>query len=168
MPIARKSAKSASKTPVKTAVAKPAAKKLAAKSAPPARKPTPKVSPLAGKAVEAYLAKIDPDMATLVQALRPLIKAAAPEAAEVVKWAQPVYEINGPFAYIRAFTKYVSLGFWRGATLPSGAGILEGDGDRMRHLKLRSAADIKPDLISALVQEAVALNRKIGDPTQGN
>ncbi|MEO6061482.1 MAG: DUF1801 domain-containing protein [Thermoflexales bacterium] len=162
MPIVRKSAKSAGKTPIKKAPAKPAAKKPAAK------RTTPKVSPLAGKAVEAYLAKIDPGMAALIQALRPLIKAAAPEAVEVVKWAQPVYEINGPFAYIRAFTHYVSLGFWRGATLPSGASILEGDGDRMRHLKLRSAADIKPDLISALVREAVALNRKIGDPTQGN
>ena len=162
MPIARKTAKSASKTPIKKAPAKPAARK------PAARRTTPKVSPLAGQAVEAYLAKIDPGMAAIIQALRSLIKTAAPEAAEVVKWAQPGYEINGPFAYIRAFTNYVSLGFWRGATLPSGAGILAGDGDRMRHMKFRSAADIKPDLISALVREAVALNRKIGDPTQGN
>lgn len=39
----------------------------------------------------------------IVQSLRRLVLTAAPKAKESSKWAPPVYEDNGPFAYIKAF-----------------------------------------------------------------
>ena len=78
-----------------------------------------------------------------------------------------MFEQNGPLCWIKAHKAHVTLGFWRGLQLPSGAGVIEGSGQKMGHLKLRSAADLQPALIRKLVREAVALNREHGDPTKG-
>jgi len=50
---------------------------------------------------------IDGDGASI---LRQIVGSAAPKAKESVKWAQPVYEDNGPFAHIRTFTPPHSYG----------------------------------------------------------
>jgi hypothetical protein len=46
-------------------------------------------------------------------------------------------------------------------------GLLEGDGDKMRHIKIRALGDIKKGAITALVKQAVKLNREKGNPTRG-
>jgi hypothetical protein len=78
-----------------------------------------------------------------------------------------VYESGGPFAYIKAFGKSVNLGFWRGSEIRDPSGTLVGDGDRMRHVRLTSLADVRPDLVADWVRQAVELNRTKGDPTKG-
>ena len=44
---------------------------------------------------------------------------------------------DAPFAYADAFSAHASIGFFCGAMLEDPAGLLEGAGKRMRHLKLR-------------------------------
>ena len=46
---------------------------------------------------------------------------------------------DAPFPYVRAFSAHVNVGFFYGAFLDDRAGILEGAGRRMRHVKLRPA-----------------------------
>lgn len=104
--------------------------------------------------------------AEVVTALRQLIKQAAPKATESIKWAQPVYEDNGPFAFIQAHRQHVTFGFWRGAQMSDPRGILEGDGERMRHVKLASVADIRKTELQRMVREAVTMNQTLGDPTR--
>jgi hypothetical protein len=41
-----------------------------------------------------------------------------------------------PFGYVNAFKKHVNVGFFNGAALEDPAGLLEGTGKRMRHVKL--------------------------------
>src|SRR5690349_10031838 len=41
------------------------------------------------------------------------------------------------FAYVNVFRAHVNVGFFRGAALPDPAGLLEGTGRFMRHVKLR-------------------------------
>jgi hypothetical protein len=60
----------------------------------------------------------------------------------------------------------VSFGFWRGAELDDPDGHLEGEGDRMRHLKITGAADLKALPIEGFVKQAIALNGANGDPTR--
>ena len=128
---------------------------------------TAKVSPLKGVAVDEYVAKkLTPGQAEIVNALRQLIRAAAPAATESLKWGQPVYEENGPFAYIKPSKNHVTFGFWRGAELTDPKGRLEGDGDRMKHVKLASMADIRKSELQKFVKEALKLNREKGDPTK--
>jgi hypothetical protein len=116
--------------------------------------------------VDGYVAKLKPPQREIVEALRKLVREAAPGATEVFKWAQPVYEQNGPFAFIKAHANHVTFGFWRGVELDGGRGLLESGGRQMAHLKLRHPADVKKGELSRLVTEAVRLNLEKGDPTR--
>src|SRR5688572_11602772 len=49
---------------------------------------------------------------------------------------------DAAFGYVDAFTQHVNVGFFQGASLPDPAGLLEGSGKRMRHVKLRWGAPV--------------------------
>jgi hypothetical protein len=119
------------------------------------------------KTVDGYIDGLGGERGAIVATLREVIRTAAPEARETIKWAQPVYESGGPFAYIKAFGKSVNLGFWRGEEIRDPSGLLVGEGDRMRHVRLTSLAEVRPDLVADWVRQAVELNRTKGDPTKG-
>ncbi len=138
---------------------KPAAKKKA--PAPAKRKGGAKVS-----SVDGYVQTLPPLMQTIVNRLRSLVAAASPEAIEAFRWAQPVYEVNGPFAYLKAYKGYVNFGFWRGAALEAPEGLLEGEGTRMRHIQISALADIDDEQLKTLVRQAVLLNTRLGSPTR--
>lgn len=95
-----------------------------------------------------------------------LVRDAAPEATLSIKWAQPAFEQNGPFCYLRAFKNYVNLGFWRGASISTGKGILESSGEKMAHVKIATESDIRAKLFQSWAKEAVKLNQTEGDPTK--
>ena len=44
---------------------------------------------------------------------------------------------DAPFGYVNVFTAHVNVGFFQGAALPDPAGLLQGTGKFMRHVKLR-------------------------------
>ena len=119
-----------------------------------------------GKTVDGYVAGLAGWQAEVVSELRKIVRGAAPQATESIKWAQPVYEHNGPLAWIRAHKNHVNFGFWRGAELTDPQGLLEGEGDRMRHVKLSGVKDIRRKVFKDFVREALKLNRTRGDPTK--
>lgn len=121
---------------------------------------------MAASTIDAYAKDLDDWRGEVVRELDTLVRKAAPEATGTIKWAQPVYEQNGPFAYVKAFSSSVNFGFWRGTDLTDPEGALEGTGDRMRHVKIRSAEDVDLARFTAWVKEAVALNDTKGDPTK--
>ena len=121
---------------------------------------------MAASTIDAYAKGLDDWRGEVVRELDTLVRRAAPEATGTIKWAQPVYEQNGPFAYVKAFSSAVNFGFWRGTDLTDPEGALEGTGDRMRHVKIRSAEDVDLARFTAWVKEAVALNDTKGDPTK--
>jgi hypothetical protein len=116
--------------------------------------------------VEAYVASLDEPQAAIVRALRVLVRASVPDAVEVVKWAQPVYEKNGPFCYIKAFPRYVNLGFWRGASLSDPDGLVRRGGEKMGHVRITELDDVAERPLSQLVREAASLNARLGDPSR--
>ena len=118
------------------------------------------------KTVESYIAGLEDWQEEIVSQVRQIILEAAPEADESIKWAQPVYELNGPFAYIKAFKSSVNFGFWRGVDINDPGGLLQGSGEKMRHFKLTSLEDINASIFSDYVQQAVKLNLTKGDPTK--
>jgi hypothetical protein len=121
---------------------------------------------MAGQTVDSYAAKLSPAQREVVAALRALVRSAAPQATEAIKWAQPVYEDGGPFAYIKASKGHVTFGFWRGVELDAGSGRLETSGSKMAHVTLHTAGDINRSELTRLVKRAVQLNREKGDPTR--
>ncbi|KYK31625.1 MAG: hypothetical protein AYK22_02100 [Thermoplasmatales archaeon SG8-52-3] len=84
-----------------------------------------------------------------------------------IKWSQPVYEDeNGPFCFIKAHKNHVNIGFWRGAVMKDPKKLLEGDGVKMRHIKLTQDSIINKKDISDFVKQGLFLNKKLGDPTK--
>ncbi len=60
----------------------------------------------------------------------------------------------------------MTLGFWRGVELDAGRGMLDSSGSVMAHMKIRTVSEIDERRITALVKDAVRLNKEKGDPTQ--
>ena len=118
--------------------------------------------------VDEYIAGLGDWRGEVVSAVRDIIREAAPDAQETIKWAQPVYEKNGPLVYIKAFTNHVNFGFWRGVELADEAGILEGSGQKMRHIKLTGVQDIRERAFQDLIHQAVALNHSEGSATRAS
>jgi hypothetical protein len=122
------------------------------------------------RSIDDYVATLEPDQQAIVTALRALVREAAPEAKEAFKWAQPVWEFNGPACYVKAFRAATNFGFWRGAELAERVdheGLLLGDGGKMRHVKLTNVEEIRPEPLQRLIRAAVDLNQRFGDPTRG-
>ncbi|MGE3301679.1 MAG: DUF1801 domain-containing protein [Hyphomonadaceae bacterium] len=63
---------------------------------------------------------------------------------------------DAPFAYVNAFTAHANVGFYFGAVLPDPAGLLEGAGKRMRHVKLRPGVTLNEGALQALIAAAYA------------
>ncbi|HEU5057764.1 MAG TPA: DUF1801 domain-containing protein [Kofleriaceae bacterium] len=131
----------------------------------PARKTANKARPRAGKSVDAYVAGLDGWQAEAAQRLRDVVRSAAPSLVESIKWGQPVYEDNGPVCYFRSSADHITFGFWRGTELDDPDMRLEGDGDRMKHVKIHSADEVTGEALAGWVRQGVDLNRRYGNPT---
>lgn len=148
----RPSAASKSKTK------RPATSATSASSAKRSTRTTPKVSPLRGMSVDTWVTQRTSGwQKDVVNRLLAIARAAAPSGTFSIKWGQPVLEGKSPIAYMRPAKDHVTFGFWRGAELDDPDGVLEG-GDRMKHLKLASAAELDESQITKLVRAAVALD----------
>jgi hypothetical protein len=59
-----------------------------------------------------------------------------------------------PFGYVNVFTAHVNVGFFQGASLPDPAGLLQGNGKFMRHVKLRPETAANATALSRLIDAA--------------
>jgi hypothetical protein len=117
-----------------------------------------------------YLAALSGWREAAVKSLRKAVLAAVPKALEErLKWGHLVYFHNGPALLIRAEDSRVLFGFWRGKRLRDiEPGLKPGGKYEMATLELREGDKLPPGArVKALVKEAVALNRDLGDPTKG-
>ena len=83
------------------------------------------------------------------------------DVREVLHDDQPTVCIDdAAFAYVDAFTAHVNVGFFLGAELRDPAGLLEGAGKYMRHVKLRPDREIDAAALDALIRSAYADMRR--------
>lgn len=80
-----------------------------------------------------------------------------PDVTELLHDGHPTACIGeAAFAYVNAFTAHVDVGFYLGAGLHDPAGLLEGSGRFMRHVKSRPGAEPDAAALQALVEAAYA------------
>lgn len=82
------------------------------------------------------------------------MRACGADVRELLHDGHPIACVeDAAFAYVDAFSAHINVGFFHGADLDDPAGLLEGSGKRMRHLKLRwgqrADAAAVTDLIAA-------------------
>jgi hypothetical protein len=63
---------------------------------------------------------------------------------------------DAPFASANVFKAHVNVGFFHGASLRDPARLLQGDGKRMRHVKLRLGEAIDAAALRKLIEAAYA------------
>ena len=72
--------------------------------------------------------------------------------------------------HIAVYSKHVNLGFNDGATLDDPKGILQGAGNRIRHITIKTPEDIKRPEVRAYIRrarkKAMADARKLGEPAR--
>ena len=59
-----------------------------------------------------------------------------------------------PVSYVYSAPDYVQFGFIRGSSLKDPRGLLEGNGQYVRHIKVRKTSDIDEDAFAALLRQA--------------
>lgn len=102
----------------------------------------------------------------VVERLRQVILEIHPDACEVVRLGDraatygcgPRKMIDG-YAYILPYRSWVNLGFYRGTSLTDPEKLLEGNGVRMRHVKMRTVEDVERPGVRGLIREACAERR---------
>ncbi len=108
---------------------------------------------------EQLLATNQPEAQVLARELRRLILRLLPKAREKIYrgWGVADYTFGGPgrgFITIGPQKRYVNLYFMDGVDLDDPAGLLQGTGKRLRHVKIRKPEDLKKRSLHALVRQA--------------
>lgn len=109
----------------------------------------------------------DPLIAAWFEVLEPLRLVVRPWFARMHGCGRDVRELfhdhcpvacvaDAPFAYVNAYKAHAAIGFFQGSALPDPAGLLEGAGKRMRHVKLRPGVAVDEAALGALIDAAYA------------
>jgi len=108
-------------------------------------------------AVERWLGSGAIELKAIAQRWFTQIRQCGSDVRELMHDGCPVACVeDAAFAYVNTFKTHVNVGFFRGALLADPAGLLEGSGKRMRHVKL--TPDREPDVaaLGALITAAYA------------
>ena len=105
-----------------------------------------------------YLADQPAKNQKIIRALRTFVKRTAPGLTESVKWGNGCWLKDGqkrPVAYVYSDKEWVQFGFVMGSSLKDPRKLLEGNGEYVRHIKVRKVADIEPKPFAALLKQAI-------------
>ena len=108
----------------------------------------------------------EPPLRSIMKHLRAVVLKVDPDACEVVHlgYRSATYGV-GPkkmsegYVYIMPHSRWVNLGLYNGVGLPDPKGLLEGTGARLRHVKIRSAAEVRESAVRRLIESAVKERR---------
>ena len=105
--------------------------------------------------VEAWFSKPDDEMRRIAQPWFEQMRGCGADVRELLNDGHPTACVgDAAFGYVDAFSAHVNVGFFFGAALDDPAGLLEGSGKRMRHVKLRWARPVNADALSELIVAA--------------
>ena len=108
-------------------------------------------------AVDAWLNKQPGELGTTARTWFSRMRACGFDVLEMMHDGCPVACVNDvPFAYVNVFKAHANVGFFLGAELKDPAGLLEGSGKRMRHVKVTPDAPLDTKALGALIQKAYA------------
>jgi hypothetical protein len=102
-----------------------------------------------------YLADQPPKSRTIIRALRRFVKRVEPSLEESVKWGNGCW-LKGklPVSYVYSAPDHVQFGFLHGSSLKDPRGLLEGNGQYVRHVKVRKTSEIDEAAFKALLKQA--------------
>ena len=143
------------------------AKKAPAKKRTVAGRAVHAVSPLRGMPIDDWITQYAKGwQGEVIRRVIDVVKKAAPSSTASLKWRMPVFEANGPFAFVRTAKAHVTVGFWRGNEVEAPIGTFERS-ERMGHFKLLGPGELDEKALAVMVKSAVKLNAAKGSPAMG-
>jgi len=108
-------------------------------------------------AIDAWMTAQAGELGTIAQRWFEKMRTCGDEVRELVHDGCPVACLGDvPFGYVNVFTSHVNVGFFQGAALPDPAGLLQGSGRFMRHVKLRPDTATNAAALGRLIEAAYA------------
>jgi Domain of unknown function (DU1801) len=105
--------------------------------------------------VDAWFAKPDDELRRFARPWFEQMRGCGADVRELLHDGHPTACVgDAAFGYVNAFSVHVNVGFFHGAMLDDPAGLLEGTGKRMRHVKLRWAQPVNAAALSELIAAA--------------
>ena len=106
-------------------------------------------------AVDSWLKSRDGELGAIARQWFAVMRKCGDEVREVLHDGCPTACLgDAAFAYVGVFTAHVNVGFFRGALLPDPAGLLQGNGKLMRHVKVRPGIAVDTQALNKLVELA--------------
>jgi len=127
-----------------------------------------KAADASSKLIDARIAALGDWRGATLARVRTLIKAAAPDVVEAVKWRKPsnpmgvpVWEHAGIICTGETYKDKVKLTFAKGAALADPSGLFNAslDGNVRRAVDFHEGDEIDEKALKALIRAAVALNK---------
>jgi hypothetical protein len=107
-----------------------------------------------------YLAALAEPLRTVAQKAAEVIEAAVPEASGAIWHGHPVWSLGdapgrNPLCLLKAYPNHVTFGLWHGQSVSDASGRLEPGARDMAHVKLRSSADVDPELFTSWLRQVL-------------
>jgi hypothetical protein len=110
--------------------------------------------------VEAWMRERPADLGPIARRWFDAMRLCGDDVRELLHDGHPTACVgDAAFAYVNAFTTHVNVGLFCGATIPDPAGLLEGTGRFMRHVKIRPGDRVNESALRALIDTAYAATR---------
>lgn len=112
-------------------------------------------------AIEAWLREQAGALGAIARLWFDVMRHCGDDVREVLHDGHPTACVgDAAFGYVNCFTRHVNVGFFRGAELADPAGLLEGTGRFMRHVKLLPDRDVDARALTQLIETAYADMRR--------
>jgi hypothetical protein len=104
-------------------------------------------------------AKVQPEYRDLVQELRRIIRAAAPQAEEVISYGIPMYKQRRTLAWINPSKSGITVGFTYGQRFEDRYQLLRGAAKHARNMRIRHPAELNQAALRYYLKQARALDK---------
>ena len=106
-------------------------------------------------AIDAWMKKHAGEMGAIAREWFEAMRRCGDEVRELMHDGCPVACLGDvPFGYVNVFRSHVNVGFFHGAELADPAGLLQGSGKFMRHVKLSPGTAINAAALRRLIEAA--------------
>ena len=106
-------------------------------------------------AVDAWMDAHSGDLGAIAHHWFGVLRRCGGDVREVLHDGHPTACVgDAAFAYVNAFKAHVNVGFFRGAEIADPAGLLEGTGKYMRHVKVRPDRGVDATALKGLISTA--------------
>jgi hypothetical protein len=109
------------------------------------------------RAVENWLNDEPAELRTIAKEWFTQMRGSGDDVRELIHDGCPVACVeDAPFGYVNTFKSHVNVGFFFGALLEDPAGLLQGSGKRMRHVKITPGTAFDTEGLRNLIDAAYA------------